>query len=79
MRVSPAGWLADSLDQCLEIATRVTAITHNHPEGLKGARATAHAIWLARQGVQPIRGRGRWQGPGGGDQYIRIGCARVAA
>jgi len=50
MRVSPAGWLADSLDQCLDMATWVTAITHNHPEGLKGALATAHAIWLARQG-----------------------------
>jgi len=32
------------------MATRVTAITHNHPEGLKGALATAHAIWLGRQG-----------------------------
>lgn len=53
MRVSPAGWLADSLDQCLDMATRVTAITHNHPEGLKGALATAHAIWLARQGQAP--------------------------
>ena len=53
MRGSPAGWLADSLDQCLDMATRVTAITHNHTEGLKGARATAHAIWLARQGHTP--------------------------
>ena len=35
------------------MATRVTAITHNHPEGLKGALATAHAIWLARQGQTP--------------------------
>ena len=35
------------------MATRVTAITHNHPEGFKGALATAHAIWLARQGQTP--------------------------
>ena len=55
MRVSPAGWLADSLDQCLDMAIRVTAITHNHPEGLKGALATAHAIWLARQGQTPVQ------------------------
>jgi ADP-ribosylglycohydrolase len=53
MRVSPAGGLAESLDQCLEMARRVTAITHNHPEGIKGALATAHAIWLARQGQTP--------------------------
>lgn len=49
MRVSPAGFLAQSLDECLDMATRVTEITHNHPEGMKGALATAHAIWLARQ------------------------------
>lgn len=53
MRVSPAAWLAGSLDHCLDMATRVTAITHNHPEGLKGALATAHAIWLGRQGQTP--------------------------
>ena len=49
MRVSPAGFLARSLDECLDMATRVTEVTHNHPEGMKGALATAHAIWLARQ------------------------------
>lgn len=53
MRVSPAGGLAGSLDECLQMATQVTAITHNHPEGLKGALATAHAIWLGRQGQTP--------------------------
>ncbi len=49
MRVSPAGFLARNLDECLGMAARVTEVTHNHPEGMKGALATAHAIWLARQ------------------------------
>src|SRR5258706_114496 len=47
MRVSPAGFLASSLDEALGMARRVTIVTHNHPEGLKGATATAHAIFLA--------------------------------
>ena len=34
-------------------ADRITAITHNHPEGMKGARATTHAIWLAFHGAAP--------------------------
>ncbi|HNI07689.1 MAG TPA: ADP-ribosylglycohydrolase family protein [Thiobacillaceae bacterium] len=50
MRVSPAAFLATSLEDCLDKARRVTEVTHNHPEGMKGALATAHAIWLARQG-----------------------------
>ena len=50
MRVSAAGWLFDTLDKTLEMA-RVTAdVTHNHPEGVKGAQAVAAAIFLARTG-----------------------------
>jgi ADP-ribosylglycohydrolase len=48
MRVSPAALLASTLDEALENARRVTEVTHNHPEGIKGALATAHAIFLAR-------------------------------
>ncbi len=57
MRVSPAAFLARTLDDCLDMAFRVTEITHNHPEGIKGALATAHAIFLALQGetAQAIR------------------------
>lgn len=57
MRVSPAGWLYDDLDVTLEVTRLVTDITHNHPEGIKGAQATAMAIFLARQGktTQNIR------------------------
>ena len=51
MRVSPAAFLnRDDLDAALAAADKVTEITHNHPEGMKGARATTHAIWLAFQG-----------------------------
>ena len=51
MRVSPAAYLnRDSLSAALEASDLVTAVTHNHPEGLKGARATVHAVWLAFQG-----------------------------
>jgi len=51
MRVSPAAFLnrAD-LDAALRAARRVTEITHNHPEGIKGALATTHAVWLALNG-----------------------------
>lgn len=54
MRVSPAAFLnRDDLDAALSAADRVTEITHNHPEGMKGARATTYAIWLAFQGEYP--------------------------
>ncbi|MDO4572189.1 MAG: ADP-ribosylglycohydrolase family protein [Clostridia bacterium] len=51
MRVSPCGFAADSLDEAIELAGRVTEVTHNHPEGIKGAEATAAAIYLARSGA----------------------------
>lgn len=50
MRVSPAALLGKTLDETLASAKRVTEITHDHPEGLKGAAATAHAIFLAFEG-----------------------------
>jgi ADP-ribosylglycohydrolase len=53
MRVSPAGLLARTLEEALALARRVTEVTHDHPEGLKGACATAHAIWLARRATPP--------------------------
>ncbi len=54
MRVSPAAFLnRDDLDAALSASDKVTEITHNHPEGMKGARATTHAIWLAFQGENP--------------------------
>lgn len=55
MRVSPAAFLnrRRPLSEALAAADRVTRITHDHPEGMKGARATTHAIWMAFQGDAP--------------------------
>lgn len=50
MRVSPVAWIGQSLEDILELARQSAAVTHNHPEGIKGAQATATAIFLARTG-----------------------------
>lgn len=51
MRVAAVGWAFDTLEETLEVARRSAEITHNHPEGIKGAQATAAAIFLARKGA----------------------------
>lgn len=51
MRVSAAGWLYGSLAEVLNKAELTAKISHNHPEGIKGAKATAAAIFLTRCGV----------------------------
>lgn len=48
MRVSPCGLLAVTLEEALELAETSAAVTHSHPEGIKGAQATAAAIFLAK-------------------------------
>lgn len=50
MRVAAIGWAYDDLEVVLHEAARSAGITHNHPEGIKGAQATAAAILLARMG-----------------------------
>jgi ADP-ribosylglycohydrolase len=50
MRVSPIGFACDSMEAVLEQAQATAEVTHNHPEGIKGAQATAAAIFLARSG-----------------------------
>ena len=50
MRVSGAALLGADLNSVLSLADRITGITHDHPEGMKGARATVTAIWLAGAG-----------------------------
>ena len=50
MRVSACGFVANSLQEVKQLSKAVTEVTHNHPEGLKGAEATAVAIFLARSG-----------------------------
>lgn len=51
MRVSPVAWAFDTLDEVLRRARDTARVTHNHPEGIKGAQATAAAIFLARSGA----------------------------
>ena len=48
MRVSPVGWAFDSLEETLDAAAESSRVTHDHPEGIKGAQATAAAVFLAR-------------------------------
>jgi ADP-ribosylglycohydrolase len=57
MRVSPVGFAFNTLEEVLDWAERSAAVTHNHPEGIRGAQATAAAIFLARSGsdMQEIR------------------------
>lgn len=50
MRVSPVGFAFGPLGEVLAEAERSAAVTHNHPEGIKGAQAVASAIFLARKG-----------------------------
>ena len=50
MRVAAAGWMADTMEETRRLARLTSEITHNHPEGIKGAEATAVAIFMARTG-----------------------------
>lgn len=54
MRVSPVGFAFDSIDEVLQQAEKSASVTHNHPEGIKGAQATALAIYMARSGGKKI-------------------------
>ena len=50
MRISPVGFVARDVDEAKKLSAAVTYISHNHPEGMKGAEATAVAIVMAREG-----------------------------
>ena len=50
MRVGPVGFASKDVDEAKKLSAAVTKISHNHPEGMKGAEATAVAIVMARQG-----------------------------
>ena len=52
MRVSPCAWVGESMEEVQNLAYTSAAVTHNHPEGIKGALATADAIYLARIGAK---------------------------
>ncbi len=49
MRASPIGWVFETLSEVQEVAKRSAEVTHNHPEGIKGAQAVASAVFLARK------------------------------
>lgn len=51
MRVSPVGWARDGLAEVLDEAARSAAVSHDHPEGIRGARAVAAAVHGARSGL----------------------------
>ena len=51
MRASAVGWMFDTIEETERIAELSASITHNHPEGIKGAQATAAAIFMARTGA----------------------------
>jgi ADP-ribosylglycohydrolase len=59
MRVSSAGWLFDSLEETEHWAEITARVTHNHPEGIKGAQATAAAIFLARTQGPSVAAKGK--------------------
>jgi len=59
MRVSSIGWLFDSLQYTGLIAEISARVTHDHPEGIKGARSIAEAVWMARKGAD--KARIRWK------------------
>ena len=54
MRVSPIGWAFADLDETIKQAALSASPSHNHPEGIKGAVAVAHAIFLARHGIDKL-------------------------
>ena len=50
MRVSPAGWMFSDIEMTRKVAAWTAEVTHNHPEGVKGAESVAAAIFMARNG-----------------------------
>lgn len=76
MRVSPIGFALDSVEDVLAEAARSAAVTHDHPEGIKGARATALAIFLARSGESKAKIRSEIQRRFGYDLQRSIDAIR---
>ncbi len=57
MRVSPVGLYANSMDEALELARITASVSHNHPDGIKGAQAIAAAIYLKRTEMFDVTGK----------------------
>lgn len=54
MRVSPVGLYAKTLDETLQLAELTASVSHNHPEGIKGAQAVAASVFLCKEGKRKI-------------------------
>ncbi|MBD3896469.1 ADP-ribosylglycohydrolase family protein [Halomonas sp. ML-15] len=67
MRVPPVGFAATSLEEALSLAKASAEVTHNHPEGIRGAQAVAAVIYLARQGADKASLRAEVEGRFGYD------------
>ena len=72
MRVPAVGYAFDSLDEVLAEAKRSAEVTHNHPEGVRGAQATAAAVFLARTGSRKEEIRERVEAMFGYDLHRRL-------
>ena len=51
MRISPVAWMLDDEEDMLDACRTITSVTHNHPEGMKGAEVTAKMIFKAKNGA----------------------------
>lgn len=60
LRAPAVGWYAETIEDCLDLAKRSAEVTHNHPEGIKGAQAVACAIWAIRSGEHSKRDVINW-------------------
>ena len=78
MRVSPVGFAFDSADAVLREAGKTAAVTHNHPDGIAGAQATALAVYLARTGAGKEQIRREIERRFGYDLHRRIDDIRPA-
>ena len=77
MRVSPVAYACDTLDEVLAEAGRSAAVTHDHPEGVRGAQATAAAVFLARTGACKADIRSAVEGRFGYDLSARLRDIRL--
>jgi len=72
MRVSPVGFAFDTIEEVVAWAERSAGVTHNHPEGIRGAQATAVAIYLARHGQSKDQIRAALESQFGYDLEARL-------
>ncbi|MFT3953750.1 MAG: ADP-ribosylglycohydrolase family protein [Piscinibacter sp.] len=76
MRIAPVGWAGDSLAVVLAEAQRLTVLTHDHPEAVAGAQATAAAVFLARSGASKAEIRAFVESRFGYDLSISLDAVR---